>query len=552
MSETTSPSTRHKLREARDRLELRRVEAELKLMEYFEPFGWNFGGGGYGNPFDVPPGPDGRQWLPVQSGRQDDRRDGGNRPFFWSDIDLDRARGMARWLATTNPLAIGALESVADYTVRSGYVYKTRPSRRFKKDDTAKELAAMVQDVIDEFQDINSVGESEDQRLTWADREWEAVLRHVRDGEPIVRTFPQTDGTTLARFVEPEQVRQPLGSDPDWSFGVRNEPGDVERVLSYAITYGGPDDWEEVPACDVSHLKANVDSCVKRGLSDFYSTGPALEEVWKLLRAMRVGATSQAAIAWIEQYAKASQATLNNAVNRSRDLNTPRFADAATGRVPYTQKMDAGMVVKIGEGREYLPAPLAQNTTQHTTVVGLCLRSLGARWRMPEYMISGDSSNANYASTLVSGAPFVARVERRQSVYGRFFVRVNWQAVRNAAKAGRFVIRGHAYSYEEVKAMVDIAFTPPQVAIANKLEESQISQAAIASGVMSPKTARARMGLDDEQELENLRLEPVTRVPGTMTDINPQGDPEQPAPATPATEGGRTGHAFFPRRSPRK
>jgi hypothetical protein len=300
-----------------------------------------------------------------------------------------------------------------------------------------------------------------------------------------------------------------------------------------------------------------VDSCVKRGLSDFYSTGPALEEVWKLLRAMRVGATSQAGIAWIEQFASATQDGLNALVAKTRDAALPRPVDPATGRSTSSQRIEPGTVVKVGAGREYLPAPLAQNTTQHSAIAGLCLRALGARWRMPEYMISGDASNANFASTLVAGAPFVTRVECRQAVYGRFFVRVNWQAVRNAAAAGRFVINGRVYSYREVRAMVDLAFTPPLVAIANKAEESQVNNAAIASGVMSIPTARNRMGLDNEQELENLKKEPVTRVPGAMTDINPQGDPEKPADAGPGpsqgvTEGGRPGPAFFPRRSPRR
>ena len=51
----------------------------------------------------------------------------------------------------------------------------------------------------------------------------------------------------------------------------------------------------------------------------------------------------------------------------------------------------------------------------HVQIVQAGLRALGNRWDMPEYMISGDSSNANYASTLVSGAPFVTGIEWEQS-----------------------------------------------------------------------------------------------------------------------------------------
>ena len=43
------------------------------------------------------------------------------------------------------------------------------------------------------------------------------------------------------------------------------------------------------------------------------------------------------------------------------------------------------------------------------------LRAIGSALAMPEYMISGDSSNANYASTMVAEGPAVKTFEEMQA-----------------------------------------------------------------------------------------------------------------------------------------
>ena len=74
-----------------------------------------------------------------------------------------------------------------------------------------------------------------------------------------------------------------------------------------------------------------------------------------------------------------------------------------SGRRMDYQTFEPGTVVRMGKNKNYLAPPLAGNTSNFTLIVQACLRSVGCRWNMPEYMISGDASNANYSSTLVSG-----------------------------------------------------------------------------------------------------------------------------------------------------
>lgn len=522
MSEPAAPTELQRLREqyrlARARARVAQAESEAATwqgmlsegMADFAP-GWS----DLADPFAVRRDDFGQIWLPLGAGTMFGRQNGRNRPFAWTDFDLDRQRSLARWLATKNDLAIGALRALRNFTVKKGYKWEARPAKGQEKNPDAVQLAAMVQRLIDQHSDFNNL----------ASRERSSLTRSVRDGEVFTRHFCQDDGTTIVRFVEPEQVREKAGLDENCAFGIETEPGDVESPLAYWISYDGTE-WDRVDAGEVSHLKRNVDECVKRGLSDFFSSGDGLDGVNKLLRNMREAGAVQAAIAWIEQFDSSSSSQVSAHVAGVKDLNRPQIQRPEVGRNVDYQKFEPGTIVKVGKGKTYMPAPMAGNTVNHTTIVQACLRALGCRWNMPEYLISGDSSNANYASTLVSGSPFVNSIECEQDDYGRFFLRWRWIAVRNACEYGLIPAR-----LSDVMALVDIHYTAPQVAVANKSEEAEVDHKDIAAGVMSIQTRRGRVGLDDDQERANLKQEPLTRVGGKVTDVDQQGDPVKPGQA---------------------
>lgn len=540
-----------------------RIQADLyeSLGNTTGGFGFNPGWADLIDPFYARRDDFGRLWLPLGAGGLHGHQGGRNRPFVWTDLDLDRIRSLAQWLATRNDLAIGAIGRLADYTVRTGFEYEVRPGRHSVGDSVAHKLAALAQRVIEEFRSLNTVGEDLElgdpcdpgcgvEQYSWVQRERQAVVRAVRDGEVFVRTFDQGDGTTLVRFAGPEQIRQPAGTGDNVAFGVESPPGDVESVLAYHYTEDGHE-FERVPPSQMAHLKLNVDTCVKRGLSDFYSSGDAFDGVNRLLRNMRETGAVQSAIAWIEQFDGVSGTGISGNIAAVKDLNRPQFQHPISGRSINYQRYDPGSILKVTKGRQYLAAPLASNTSNHTSIVQACLRAAGARWGMPEYMISGDSSNANYASTLVSGAPFVTAVECRQKTeFGPFFVRILWQALRNAARAGRFRLDGHCYSFRELSRLLDIEFTPPAVAIANEQEQANIDHQDIQARVLSLQTRRARRGLDTETERRNLKEEPppgmqASQDAGAGLDLDPEkaggeGGEDGATPA-PAGQGGGQG-----------
>lgn len=500
----TLDALREQYRLARAQARLAQARQEAQLWESLGAPGLNMGD--LLNPWGFRQDPFGGLWLPLAQGNTASRQDGRNFPHVMTDADLDRQRAGARWLCAKNDLAIGAVKTLRNYTVKKGYDYEAQPAPGHADDARAVSLASQVQRLIDRHSDVNGLKA----------RERSAFTRAVRDGEAFVRHFAQNDGTTLVRFVEAEQVRDPGYLGPCGTFGVETDEYDIETPLAYHVTYDGTA-HERVPADEISHLKRNVDECIKRGVSDFFSAGEPFDDVHKLLRNMRRGGALLAAIAWIEQFENTTGAQLSAHQSALKDLARPSGEHPLSGRRVDYQTMDPGTIVRTQKGKTYLPPPLAGNTSNFTGIIQACLRSVGVRWCMPEYMVSGDASNANYSSTLVSGSPFVNAVECEQDDFGLFFLRWRWIAVRNACAAG--LIRA---DFDEVQALVDIHYTPPQVAVANEAEQASIDHQDIAAGVMSIQTRRARRGLDDDHEDKNIAEKPPK---GGGQDQQGQGQP---------------------------
>ena len=108
-------------------------------------------------------------------------------------------------------------------------------------------------------------------------------------------------------------------------------------------------------------------------------------------------------------------------------------------------------------------------------ILQAAIRMVGTRWQMPEYMISGDASNANFASTMVSGGPFDRASQRRQMTFKNVFGKVHWKALDICCKAGKFRQYG-IESLPELKQLVDINIEAPPAAVQDKLQAEQIAK----------------------------------------------------------------------------
>ncbi len=435
-----------------------------------------------------------------------DRRSGKNLPLVWTELDLREFRRWARLICDVNPFAVGFLGLLTDFHIRQGYGWQAYPTSLAhcltfgvaapdalpEKAEDDRRRAALCQGVLDEWKDLRR----------WPLKSREAFRRWRRDGEVFLRFFRgERHALPDIRFVEPEQVGPPPGDDADgrWSFGILTEPEDVETVHAYFVRdpMGTGSEGDEVPAARILHLKANVDSSIKRGLSDFMPVQDDLERVRRMLRNMGEVAAIQTAIAWVSQYAVATADQVGTLIRAGADYIRPKIGDP-TGKLIDVVNYEPGTVIHMDANRQFLAGPVGTGTAGFVQVEQALLRGCGARWRFPEYF-SGDASNNNMASSIVAGSPFVVAVEGNQLEWGVFERAVAMKVLQLCVESGRLSA--------EAAAGVNVKVIPPAVALANRDEEERLRQMRNQAGVLSVTSWQQQVGLDPRHEAANFAAE---------------------------------------------
>jgi hypothetical protein len=130
------------------------------------------------------------------------------------------------------------------------------------------------------------------------------------------------------------------------------------------------------------------------------------------------------------------------------------------------------------------------------TVLQAELRAIASRLVMPEFMLTSDASNANYASTMVAEGPAMKMFQRLQAEQAAEDLEVMWRVVSNAVAAGRLP--------PEALSAIEIQVSPPALVMRDQLREAQVARIEHQSGILSPQTWSQRSGLDYDQEQANL------------------------------------------------
>lgn len=435
-------------------------------------------------------------YLRGATGTTNDRRGGRDLPLYWTEVDLRGFRVLARYLHDTNGFALGFMGRLTDYVVRKGFgwqacrkgVKKTAYPTSLTPDDP---LVAKGQGILDDFRMANK----------WPITCREAFLRSRRDGEVYGRLFYGGWGKPARfRFVEPEQIGNPTGqTDGPESFGLRNVPGDVCSIEAFHVwdMEAGMIGGEWVPAEEIAYLKANTDSTIKRGLPDLFPVQEQLDGVRRLLRNMIDTGIDQAAISWRERFATASGDQVRAMIPTvpTSISNAMPFA-GAWGPWANANGFNTSKVIRVEGSREFEDGPLAAGVPNYVMIEQACLRGVGARWGMPEYF-SGDSSNNNFASSLVSGSPFALAVEGGQVVYGTWEREVALKALDLAVRAGLLT--------PQERTELDVEITEPAIVNAEPEKETNRRKTLHDAGVLSTQTWQLQEQLDPAHEAENIK-----------------------------------------------
>lgn len=466
------PSEQDRLRDEQDRLlmelESARIKAETRLLEATTSYTSD-----YVDPEDALRGDNGQLWIRI-GGAADSKISS----VIETESKLEQVRNDCRALAVINEYAINGHENRISYIVGTGHQYQAvaKPDKKLSEDQLAD-----AQKVLDEFLD----------ETAWHRRQQEIVRRKDRDGECFLRFFRQADGRVLVRFVEPGQVSTPRSqsSNPAVQFGIETEPDDVETVLAYWI------DGEQIDPKEIQHRKANVDRNVRRGLPLFYSVRKLLKKIETIQNNMALLAGIQSAIALIRKHAQgtAFKTPIESRVQADADV---QVTNTRYGTTDYFQRYPGGKILDVPAAVEYdFPA----HKCRPDAFVPACqqlLRAVASRLVMPEFMLTSDASNANYASTMVAEGPAVKMFERLQHEMVEEDKELLNLVLDNAVEGGRLA--------QEIRDAVEVNVTTPTLTSRDRLKEAQADEVLVRNEAMSPETMAERHGLDYDVERERL------------------------------------------------
>lgn len=399
-------------------------------------------------------------------------RAGGPAPFT-TEAELRQIRAECRELAVNNEFAINGHENRISYVVGAGHTYRVVARQGV---DMAAELLAEAQAALEAFLSDNA----------WQRRQQEIVHRRDRDGEVFLRLFVSPGGRVRVRFVEPGQVATPPTEHGNAaaSFGVLTDPHDVEEALGYFV------DGQLIDAAEMQHRKANVDSNVKRGLPLFYPVRKNLRRAEKLLRNMSTVAEIQSAIALIRRHQGATRSAVQQFVAGQADATT-----TAGGRTTNWKQFAPGTILDTSANVDYQFPAQSLDAGSYVTVLQAELRAIAARLVMPEFMLSSDASNSNYASTMVAETPAVRMFERLQAEQIEADTQLLQRVLLIAEQAGRLPAG--------VAANIEVHASGPSLAVRDAKGEAEVAEIEYRNGVLSPQTWSAQLGLDYAREQAN-------------------------------------------------
>ena len=269
--------------------------------------------------------------------------------------------------------------------------------------------------------------------------------------------------------------------------GILTDREDVETVLAYCV------DGQVVDPAEVQHRKANVDGNVRRGLPLFFPVRKNLRRAEKLLRNMSVVAEIQSAIALIRRHHRSNRAAVEQFAAAGADA---ALTNTLTGQTTNVKRYCPGTILDTHADINYDFPAAAIDAGSFIAVLQAELRAIASRLVMPEFMLTSDASNANYASTMVAEGPAMRMFARLQAEQVADDVELMSRVVATAVAAGRLP--------REVLAAIEIIGIAPTLAVRDQMQEAQRFQIEHANGILSPQTWSQRLGLDYEQEQANI------------------------------------------------
>jgi len=472
MSSTNGHTTIHdKISDAKLRQELRKAELVATIYENSLYSDWLTGADRFkGQDQNSPP-----PVVPESRHKGTDRT-----VFLMTEPQFNILRGNSRKLLVENAYARGVIRNLTNAIIGHGGTFTCED----------KNVQLFVDDCLQEWNwNSCSAGLWDDNPIR-ATLETQVFQRVIGDGEAPIRFIPD-NGLVKLSLIDPERICNPTGYNIDdgWMFGVKHQTEpieDVSIVEAYNVRFDSTDTL--LAADELLHvLHPSTPSTVKRSIPDFsYDVRDALIGANKAQRAISLGVQVRAKIAliwrWVFNEDGPEVGTIvDQVVVRRLTQRNETFDTTIT---------PPGTTLNIPEGTEPVAGPVDYSAQYREGMKG-DLEMVAAAFSMPLFMVSGDASNANYASTKESGSPFVRMAESYQAYMAQVSLRVIYRALREALNEDIFT--------EDQIYKAKCNYEYPEVSTVDPLKDAQATATLKDKGIIDEEEARTQAGYDPKE-----------------------------------------------------
>jgi len=401
-------------------------------------------------------------------------------------VNLPEARRRCRRLRLTSPTAKGIVRTFKRYVVGPGI----QLTPVVEGTDDEEEVAAITAQAREVWQDF-------EKRNRMVEREADIVERWWTDGEAILRKFEQEEGKMSVRFIEPERLADPTGTHAD---GIecektQGEEEDAETPVAYHVLSPRTGQATRLPAGEVMHLKFDVSVNARRGIPLLFTPYNRVVKYDNWLEYRIILNNLRASIAVIRHHeAPAGPSALAGFADaQAQGTLTVPNPGGAGGTTSYRrQRIIPGTVIDAPPGVTYEYLEPKVNAADVKDDGRAILLSTAACVGVAEYMLTGDASNAAYASTMVSEAPAIKEFEDWQRSLGGYLETL-WKEVMDHARTAGLV---------QLRAGVTLSCKAagPRLVARDILKEAQSNLIKNTAGILSRQTWAQLEGLDYKEE----------------------------------------------------
>lgn len=410
---------------------------------------------------------------------------------YWQNLVVSSTGGLSDLNITA--------EIISEIRYLSNYMYLTNPSYRGIIRTYIKYIGGKDYDIdFDSDSDLkNWSGWQKKHR--WKLYFREIILRFFKDGEVFI------DKNTW-EFISPGLISSP--GLPDTEFGIIQDT--KTSGVGFYCKSTGDGYWDKIPAEEIIHVK-DATSDISRGLPYLFSILLKANDYDKWLHDRIMLNRIRSSIALLRKHTNISPTQGKTfADSKATTTDTNSYGESRRRKM-----YEPGTILDVPASTDYQflsPNVNAADVADDGRTLRL---TFSAATGLPEFMISGDASNSNYASTMIAEGPGIKEFEDWQTFFSQVILDI-WEGVK-------------IQNWKDYDVFTP-RITPPSLVTRDKLKDAQTNQILYSNKVISIEEWQRRENIDSDQMAEEISKESED---STMGDETEDEEDELAAPQNP-------------------